>query len=247
MRPTAEPAPGPLRLGVGICALNEEVGLGRLLPRLLGEGEDRADVVVVADGGSRDRTRALTRGSGALLHEGACGRGAQLSAAGRRLLDEGADVLLFLHADSLPSEGALSAVRAAFEEGGLVAAGMAQRVAAPGRAFRWIEAAADARVRRGMVFGDSALSVGAADYLAAGGFEPVPLFEDVRLSERLRRLGRVRLLEEAQIEVSARRWEQEGILQCTLRNWILRGMHRLGVAPAHLVRLYRPFRRRSPD
>ncbi len=233
----------PLRLGVGICALDEEVGLGRLLPRLMGEGLDRADVVVVADGGSADRSREVARENGALLLDGTRGRGPQLVATAERLLEEGVEVLLFLHADSLPGDGALAVVRSAFSDPQLVAAGMKQRVDAAGRVFRWIERAADGRVRRGMVFGDSALSVRAPDYLAVGGFEPLPLFEDVELSDRLRRRGPIRLLEEAEILVCARRWEQEGVLRCTLRNWILRALHRLGVAPRHLARLYRPFRR----
>lgn len=239
-----EERPGqPLRLGVGICALDEEEGLGRLLPRLMGGGPDGADVVVVADGGSADRSRELTREAGATLLEGARGRGPQLVATAERLLEEEADVLLFLHADSLPSEGALGAVRRAFADPELVAAGMSQRVDASGRVFRWIESAANRRVRRGMVFGDSALSVRASDYASVGGFDPLPLFEDVELSDRLRRRGPIRLLDEAEILVCARRWEQEGVLRCTLRNWILRALHRLGVAPRHLARLYRPFRR----
>ncbi len=247
MRSPGEGTGGPLRLGVAICALDEEEALGRLLPRLMGQGPDRADVVVVADGGSVDRTRDVVRSAGAQLLEGARGRGPQLVAAANRLVEEGAGVLLFLHADSLPGDGALAAVRRAFEGSSLVAAGMTQRVDAPGRAFRWIESAADARVRRGMVFGDSALSVRASDYLAVGGFDPLPLFEDVELSDRLRARGTVQLLQGAEIEVSARRWEQEGILRCTLRNWILRALHRLGVAPRHLARLYRPFRRGFSD
>lgn len=234
-----------LRLGVGICALDEEEGLGRLLPRLMGEGPDRADVVVVADGGSTDRSREVTRESGALLLEGARGRGPQLVATADRLQEEAVDVLLFLHADSLPGDGALALVRDAFADPQLVAAGMKQRVDAAGRVFRWIERAADRRVRRGMVFGDSALSVRASEYLAVGGFEPLPLFEDVELSDRLKRRGPIRLLDQAEILVCARRWEQEGVLRCTLRNWILRALHRSGVAPRHLARLYRPFRRAS--
>ena len=109
-----------LRLGVGICALDEEEGLGRLLPRLMGEGPDRADVVVVADGGSTDRSREVTRENGALLLEGARGRGPQLVATAERLQEE-AGRAPFLHADSLPGE-ALALVRDAFADPLLVAA-----------------------------------------------------------------------------------------------------------------------------
>ena len=48
------------------------------------------------------------------------------------------------------------------------------------------------------------------------------------------------LLYGAGLRISARRWQREGVLRCTLRNWMLRGLYELGVSPLRLARSYRP-------
>ena len=249
------PAPGPgsgggpePRLGVGICALNEARALPRLLARLVQQRDpaDRADRIVVADGGSTDGTQALARRFGAEVLEGARGRGAQLARAGTALAGGGAtaDVLLFLHADCVPRHGAIAAVRRAFARG-VRAAALRQEIEGEGRFLRWVERAANARARRGMAYGDSGMALDRALYLDAGGYPDIPLFEDVALSKAVRRAGeRVRLVEDATLVISPRRWEDEGALRCTLRNWMLRGLYEVGVGPARLARLYRPH---APD
>jgi rSAM/selenodomain-associated transferase 2 len=222
-----------------IPTLDEEVTLPGLLERLLAHPErrDRADAVVVADGGSGDRTAAVAREHGAAVVAAPRGRGSQLAAGAAEL---STDVLLFLHADCVPEPDALRSLRAAFGQGDLEWAGMSQRIDAPGRFYRWVERAADSRVRRGMVYGDSGLAVRRASYEAAGGFRALPLFEDVELSQRLKRIARPRLLPSARLSVSPRRWQREGPLRATLRNWILRTAYELGVAPDRLVEFYPP-------
>lgn len=176
------------------------------------------------------------------------GRGVQLRAAAAALLEADMDVLLFLHADSIPRIGSVAAVRAAFastEPKAVRASAMRQVIEAEGRMFRWIERAANARSRRGMVYGDSGLALRADLYRESGGFAEIPLFEDVDLSKRIRRRTRIELVETATLVISARRWRDEGLLRSSVRNWILRGMYECGVSPERLVRLYRPFSGRS--
>ncbi|MEM9382326.1 MAG: glycosyltransferase [Planctomycetota bacterium] len=237
--------PGVLRLGLGVCALNEAEALPRLLARVQdpSDAADRADLVVVADGGSTDGTPDLVRARGATVLATGRGRGLQLRAAAERLLEDGAEVLLFLHADGLPRLGALRVLRAALGPEGdpsCDAVAMAQVIDAPARVYRWIERAADARANRGMVYGDSGLAVRARLYRESGGFRDLPLFEDVDLSKRLRRRTRIRVLPDAELVVSPRRWREEGVLRCTARNWMLRGLFECGVPPSALERLYRP-------
>jgi hypothetical protein len=38
---------------------------------------------------------------------------------------------------------------------------------------------------------------------------------------------------------SARRWEKEGVLYATLRNWMLQLLFFIGVSPQRLARFYR--------
>jgi len=255
MRPSrdAEAARKEPSLGVVIPTFDEERQLGPLLERLLGvtagdgalpcaadaDRADRPERVVVADGGSRDGTAAFARARGAELVVGERGRGAQLAAGAQRL---DCELLLFLHADCVPAPGALTLVRRAFVESPeLAACALHQEIEAHGLFYRLVEACADARVRLfGMVYGDSGLCVRRAAYEAVGGFRPLPLFEDVDLSRRLGRLGKPRLLRAAALRVSPRRWQREGALRATLRNWSLTLAYAVGASPERLARYYAP-------
>ncbi len=53
--------------------------------------------------------------------------------------------------------------------------------------------------------------------------------------------GRIGFIPEPVI-TSARRWEQEGILYTTLRNWLLLSAYTLGVEPDKLVKYYKEAR-----
>lgn len=237
-------ARGPATLAVVIPTLNEADVLPQLLKRLFADG---ADLVVVADGGSDDRSIELAKAAGALTVVSARGRGQQLRAGALAALQEGAELLWFVHADNLPLEGALHALRSAAHSsaGTMQAWACRQRVDASGRFYRLVERKADRRVAAGLVYGDSGLFVTASAYEKAGGFRGIPLFEDLDLSRRLAALGPVSIVDKAQILVNARRWQVEGALRTTIRNWILTRAWNLGVAPERLVRFYPVHSRRS--
>jgi rSAM/selenodomain-associated transferase 2 len=192
---------------------------------------------IVSDGGSPDGTAERAERLGARVVRAPRGRGAQLAAgagAARGTL------LCFLHADARLAAGALSAVQAAFAEPAVIAAGLHQEIDHPARFYRWVERAADRRVRWGWVYGDSALTVRREDYEAVGGFRPLALFEDLDLCARLRRRGRIVLVRAATVRCSARRWEHEGRLRRTFGNWALTALWAAGVAPERLARFYPP-------
>ena len=219
-------------LAVVIPALNEAGCLPALLTRLVTE----CDELIVVDGGSSDGTAALARVEGARVLLTEAGRGRQLAAGARAAQS---DILLFLHADCLPAPSALDAIRRAFGDPDFIAGGMSQRIDGVRPIYRLIERAANARVRRrGMIYGDSGLAVRRSAYLAAGGFADLPIFEDVELCRRLTGLGGVGLIRNADLLISARRWEREGVLRATARNWLLTGAFMFGLEPHRLARHY---------
>lgn len=232
--------------------LNEAARIGGLVERLLfgAKGEfarrdpaDRADLVVVADGGSSDGGEALARDRGAEVISAPRGRGAQLAAGAEWVLAHGGvcggDLLFFVHADNLPADGALLALREAAGTGSAVAWALRQAVDAQGAFYRAVESLADRRVeRRGLVYGDSCLCVTADVYRQAGGFRPLPLFEDVDLSRRLRRFGAIALAPGGAVHVCPRRWSREGATWTVVRNWIVTQAYWLGVPPRLLAKLY---------
>jgi hypothetical protein len=63
--------------------------------------------------------------------------------------------------------------------------------------------------------------------------------EDVEFMRRIRRRGDRILIIPKTVTTSPRRWEREGVVYATLRNWALQFLFAVGVPPEHLVRFYR--------
>ena len=237
-------------LSVVVPTLNEARALPRLVESLASPGpgkpgESRDPIpapheLVVVDGGSDDDTVAIARAANARVVRAERGRGPQLRAGAAAASGE---LLLFLHADCRVQPGALAALGRAFADASVGAAGMHQRIDHDGRFYRFVERAANARVRRGVVYGDSGLCVRRALYEDVGGFRDLAVFEDLDLARRLRRRARVVLVPDAGLVVSARRWEEEGRLRRTFLNWGMTLAWRAGVPSARLVRYYPNYRR----
>lgn len=223
-------------LSVVIPALNETAALPGLLDDLARLGV--AHEVIVDDGGSTDGTPGLALSRGARAVAGARGRGAQLAegAAAAR-----GRVLCFLHADVRLDVRAIRALERCVDMPDGEARTFTLHIAAHGWRYRLVEWGARWRSRWGRLpYGDQGLVLTRATYDRAGGFAPLPLMEDVDFILRLRRDVHVSVLRE-RITVSARRWQREGVLRRTLRNWMLLGAYLAGAAPAALARRYRPW------
>ena len=73
--------------------------------------------------------------------------------------------------------------------------------------------------------------------LQAGGFDDVPLMEDVAFSKRMRRLAPPLLIKEP-VTTSSRRWREAGVLRTILKMWALRFAYFVGVSPQRLWHYY---------
>lgn len=212
-----------------VPTLDEEDFVGDAIASVARE----AGEVIVADGGSTDRTRDRARAAGAIVVESSRGRGAQLHAGAGAARG---DWLIFLHADTRLGPGWSSAIEALPS----ATPGGAFRFAvdSPNPAFRLIEMGARLRCRLfHLPYGDQALFARREAYERAGGFRPLPLMEDVDFVRRLARLGPLALLPRPAL-TSARRWQARGILRGTLRNWRVLALYALGRSPESLARLY---------
>jgi rSAM/selenodomain-associated transferase 2 len=225
----------PARFSVVVPTWNEAANLPELAGSLASQGREHE--WIVADGGSTDVTAELAERLGARVVGGARGRGAQLASGARAASGE---LLLFLHADARLAPGALAALERAFADPRVIAAGMRQVIGHPAHFYRWVERAANRRVSFGWVYGDSGLCVRRAAYDGVGGFRELSLFEDLDLCARLRRGGRIAYVDRAEVACSPRRWEREGRVRRTVKNWVLTVLWAAGVDPARLARFYPP-------
>jgi hypothetical protein len=222
-------------LSVIVPTLDEAPRIGAQLTRL--GAIPGVHEVIVADGGSGDGTAEIVRAGGtARLVAAPRGRGPQMNAGASAAAG---DVLLFLHADvALPGEGA-ALIAAALTDPRVVGGAFRVRTVPDGMTgwparLLWV---ADLRSRYSRVpYGDQALFVRREVFERLGGFAPVPLFEDVEFSCRLRRAGRLRRIG-VPVEVSGRRFMARPAYYALVMN-VLPVLYRLGVRPATLERMY---------
>ncbi|MCX6602612.1 MAG: TIGR04283 family arsenosugar biosynthesis glycosyltransferase, partial [Acidobacteria bacterium] len=174
---------------------------------------------LVVDGGSSDRTAALAFEAGAIVIGAPRGRAVQMNAGAERARS---DVLLFVHADCRLPDHAAQSIRAAIASG--AAWGRFDvRLDSPRRSLRLVGAMMNWRSRlSGIATGDQAMFLTRTLYDSVGGFAPIPLMEDIDLSARLRRIARPACLRD-RVLVSARRWEQRGVVRTVLEMWLWRG------------------------
>jgi rSAM/selenodomain-associated transferase 2 len=220
-----------MRISIIIPVLNEAGQIGQLISRTRQTG---ADEIIVVDGGSSDGTPAAAAGADRVL-SGSRGRARQQNAGAAAA--EG-DVLVFLHADCrLPAE-ALRQIEAALADPRCIGGCFRQQIDAAGVRYRLLEAGNAWRVRAlGWAYGDQGVFLRREVFEAVGGFPDVPFMEDLYLMKRLKSRGRFVLLP-ARLEVSARRWQQTGVVRQTMRNWRSIALAHLGVPLEKLAAAY---------
>jgi rSAM/selenodomain-associated transferase 2 len=150
------------------------------------------------------------------------------------------DIVLFLHADTLLPPDALAMVRSCIDTVFDGAGAFDLGIKTDRRIFRITEKYVALRTRLTRIpYGDQAIFMRKEYFEEIGGYKDIPLMEDVEIMQRIKKRGdRIRIIPE-KVMTSPRRWEQEGILFCTLRNLAVQLFYYLGVSPDRLVKFYR--------
>lgn len=230
------------RLCIIIPAFNEAALIGRTLERVR-RALPRASIIVV-DGGSTDETAAIAARSGATIVQAPRSRGIQCHAGAIRAT---AEWLLFLHADTLvPPE--VDGVFQAFAANPIAQIGTFRVQFAGGGKFlntlAWAASRGDSVFTR---FGDQGILLRRSFYEAIGGFPSWPLFEDVALFQKARKLSRVHWLP-GRVITSARRFNERGLFRQRLLNAELMLRYLAGASPFELAARYHSRSRpKSPE
>ena len=165
------------------------------------------------------------------------GRGLQMN-RGAKLAS--GPILLFLHADTLLPERALEAILLTLQNDRIVGGAFDLGIRSSKWGYRIIEKIATARSRiTRLPYGDQAIFLRKDYFHMIGGFSMIPIMEDVDIMRRIKKRGDVIQIIGKRVQTDPRRWEKEGMVYATLRNWVLMVLYLMGVSPHRLVKYYK--------
>ena len=224
------------QLSIIIPTLNEE----KLIERTLLAVKERAPdaEVLVVDGGSSDATVALASKHVRVL-SAKRGRGEQLNAGAQATQG---DILLFLHADTIPDAAGLAELVEVMRDDKTVGGAFRMRFDDPRPIYKRIGANVTRRSLRTKSYtGDQGIFTRRSTFEQLGDHRDWPFMEDVDYSERMSKVGQVVLLTH-EVETSARRHQRWGLLRTQLTVVLIRILYMLKVHPAAYEWLWPPMR-----
>lgn len=225
-------------ISIIIPVLNEEAGIAATLVELESIARRQNIEIIVADGGSSDRTLAIIErfdfAKSVVCRQ--ANRGLQMNIGARMAKGE---TLFFLHADVNLPEGAIESVREATADervsGGCFQIRFPADVPPSLRLVAW---GINLRTRSfKTATGDQAIFIRRRIFNEIGGYETYPLMEDIALFNELKRRGRVAVLD-GKVEISPRRWLKYGVWRTVLLMYLLRFGFWLGIHPSTLKRFF---------
>lgn len=222
--------PSPPWLSIIIPTLNEAGHIGPTLRAL--PYTDPSIEILIVDGGSTDDTLQEASFYAETL-SAPRGRAAQMNAGAQRAT---ADVLLFLHADTLLPEQSLANMKQALQASNIVAGTFRLRfdhLHPLLNFYSWCTTIPWS----GLAFGDRGLFVRRKAFETINGYPAWPMFEDLEIVKQLRTVGPFMFLP-AHVVTSARRFQQNGLLRQQLRNLLLWLGYQIGAKPERLTQFY---------
>jgi rSAM/selenodomain-associated transferase 2 len=223
-----------LRISVIIPTWRDTENLARLLAAL-GRCERIAEVIVVDASGDLLPEKLAPSPGVKFLKAAKPNRGAQLNLGAAASTGE---VLLFQHCDTTLGRPHLDALMSALADPEIIGGAFYRTFDSKHAHMRWL--ATPARLLNkhgGTLYGDQSVFVRSEVFRRLGGFEEIPLMEDVEFSRRLRAAGRIVVLDPP-VESSARRHLQKGPYRTTLQNGLFIALYKFGVSPHTLHRWY---------
>lgn len=209
---------------VVIPALNEAGTIGELVEMVL----PGAVACIVVDAGSSDGTATIAREAGATVIRSPRGRAKQMNAGAEEAFSSVAEfeTLLFLHADTgLPDAWSQSIAKCPADRWARFDVELNSSELSGWRLgllhlIAWFMNERSAMT--GICTGDQGLLVPVELWRRVGGYADIPLMEDVDLSGRLKRMNGSPHRLRARLNVSPRRWEEQGVLKTMLLMWSYR-------------------------
>jgi len=218
-------------LSVIIPTLNEEEALPETLATLF--RQSAGEEIIIVDGGSTDATEKICEQyPGMRFITSEKGRAAQLNAGARAA---SGDILLFLHADTLLPDSALSTISRVIDQEKHEAGGFRHSFGCEDWRLRFISFLDNRRcLKTKIIYGDQAMFIKRNLFERLDGFPDVKIMEDIYFCEKLVRHTTPVILE-SYVKTDPRKFIKMGIWRSLYRVAAIQTRHelRLPVANDH--------------
>ena len=214
-----------MKFSIIIPTLNEAAYLAETLQQIksstsLGEPYE----IIVIDSGSYDTTCEIAQKLEVKLLQYKSGSLGKAEALNEAAQSASGDVYLFLDADTLVPEGFDTLIKSALIDPKVVGGAFEFTLDGPDFGLRVVEFINRVRYRiRQRYYGDQGVFVRAEIFLRAGGYPKIALMESTHLCKKLRKLGKLVLINE-NMKTSPRRFIDRGIyrvLASDIKIWFL--------------------------
>jgi len=224
-------------ISIIIPVLDEQSIIREALGRIRGSALNVRHEVIVVDGSADAGTLKTIRSSAVRKVSSPKGRARQMNTGAKA---SRGDILLFLHADTELPPGGIQAIENAMKDTGIAGGAFLFGVKSGRAVFRLMETLVNLRnsITR-IPYGDQAIFIRRDVFEKLGGFSDMPIMEDIDLMLRMKMAGHEIVFIPEKVQTSPRRWEREGILYSTIRNWTLSSLFYIGMNPRILSRFYR--------
>ena len=225
-----------MNFSIIIPVLHEAENINPLIEHIHSIGKGIDYEIIVVDGSPTHNTISAVKDDNIISIASEAGRARQMN---RGAEAAHGDVLIFLHADTRFPEKAFEKISEALQDNIYVGGAFSLGMDTERKSLKFIAWTANVRVWFTRVpFGDHAIFLKRTFFQEIGGYNDIPLMEDVELMERIRKAGEKIIILKDKVKTSPRKWEKGGVFRTTLRNHIIRKLYYLGVSPNTLHRMY---------
>ncbi len=226
-----------IKFSIIIPVVHEGERIHDLIESLNHLDSDKNIEIIIVDGTEEQDTLKAIHSNNAIKISSEKGRAKQMNSGASVARGE---VLIFLHADTELPPRALEKIDFLMERGDYVGGAFDLGIKSDKFIFKVIGTLSSLRSRLNRIpYGDQAIFIRREFFKKIGGYKETPLMEDVELMRRIRKSGNKIWIFYDRVMTSPRRWEREGVIYCTFRNWTLQTLYFLGVSPHKLIHYYR--------
>lgn len=225
-----------MRISIIIPALHEGEQINEVLNSLKVAASGIPYEVIVVDGDPSGSTIRCINDSGVVKFIAKRGRALQMNAGAARA---SGDILLFLHVDTHLPQNVFFKIMAALSDGCFIGGAFDLGIRNGRWIFQIIGRCASWKHRLTRVpYGDQAIFMLRSTFEEMGGYQEIPLMEDVELMRRVKRTGRRIIILPQAVMTSSRKWEKDGVAYTIVRNWMIQTLYLMGMPAERLVKYY---------